>query len=116
MAVQVACPAGSRSYGLHLMSDNGSQPTSGKYENHLKDLWIEHATTSYCNPKGNADTERMFRTIKEDYIWLNDFTSFDEAVAVLTAGIEEYNVDYPHSALDGMSPNEFEQICIAKAA
>jgi len=31
-------------------------------------LGIEQIFTSYDNPKGNADTERVMRTIKEEVI------------------------------------------------
>ena len=34
--------------------------------------------TGYCNPKGDADTERVIRTIKEDLFWINDFKTMDE--------------------------------------
>ncbi|MDI6714307.1 MAG: hypothetical protein QMD43_04675 [Thermodesulfovibrio sp.] len=40
---------------------------------------IEQIFTSYDNPKGNADTERVMRTIKEELIWLNEFGSIEEA-------------------------------------
>ena len=52
----------------HLMSDNGSQPMSTCYETILETLGIEHITTSYNNPKGNADTERFMRTFKEEVV------------------------------------------------
>jgi transposase InsO family protein len=107
-AVAVACPLGSRAYDVHLMSDNGSQPTSTKYEEVLLTLGIAHVTTSYNNPKGNADTERFMRTFKEEVVWPNEFSSFDEACSEVDAFIRFYNEDYPHSTLDGMSPIDFE--------
>ncbi len=51
---------------LNLMSDNGSQPTSLKFMTETAALGIRQAFTSYANPKGNADTERVIRTIKEE--------------------------------------------------
>jgi hypothetical protein len=54
-------------------------------------LGIEQIFTSYNNPKGNADTERMMRTIKEEVIWLNEFSSFEEARHKIGRWIE---VDY----------------------
>ncbi|MCX7913040.1 MAG: hypothetical protein N2511_00490 [Thermodesulfovibrionales bacterium] len=41
-------------------------------------LGIEQIFNSYDNPKGNADTERVMRAIKEE-LWLNKFSSFEEA-------------------------------------
>jgi putative transposase len=109
LAVGSACPLGSRSYEIKLMSDNGSQPTSGKYEQVLETLGIEHATTSYNNPKGNADTERFMRTFKEEVIWPNEFGSLEEASLAIDSFFGFYNQDYPHSALKGMSPVDFER-------
>jgi len=41
-------------------------------------LGIKQIFTSYDNPKGNAETERVIRTIKEELIWLNEFESLEE--------------------------------------
>lgn len=110
MAVDNNCPLGSREYDLHLMSDNGSQPTSEKYENAAALLGINHITTSYSNPKGNADTERFMRTFKEEIIYPNEFESFEEAKKQVDNFIAFYNQDYPHSALGYLSPIEFEKL------
>ena len=72
-------------------------------------LGIEQIFTSYDNPKGNADTERAMRTIKEEIIWLNEFSSFEEAKEKIERWIEkDYNKLYLHSQLNYMSPEEFE--------
>jgi len=57
-------PQGIRAYAgqLHLMSDNGSQPTAVSFISTCSRLNIHQAFTSYNNPQGNADTERMMRT------------------------------------------------------
>lgn len=54
-----------RGYELNLMADHGCQPTSDKFKTTCKNLGINLAFTSYNNPKGNADTERFMRTMKE---------------------------------------------------
>ncbi len=72
-------------------------------------LDIEQIFTSYNNPKGNAETERMIRTIKEEVIWLEEFASYSEAKEKIGHWIEQdYNRLYPHSALGYRSPEEFE--------
>jgi len=109
MAVDTNCPLGSREYELHLMSDNASQPTSEKYENAASLLGIKHITTSYSNPKGNADTERFMRTFKEEIIYPNEFDSLEEARMAVDNFIVFYNQDYPHSALGYLSPINFEK-------
>ena len=107
MAVMNEFPNGSREQNLFLMSDNGSQPTSQKFMNVTGVLGIQQTFTSYNNPKGNANTERWFRTIKEDCIWINEWTTLKEAKKAIKDWIEFYNNDYVHSALNGRSPNEF---------
>jgi hypothetical protein len=67
-AVEIACPEGSSSYRIRLMSDNGSQPTSRPYEKDLETFGIDHIKTSYNNPQGNSDAERFFRIFKEEIV------------------------------------------------
>ncbi len=80
-----------------------------KYENLCNTLGINHITTSYSNPKGNADTERFFRTFKEEIIWTRDYDKYDEAKKSVEDFIEFYNNDYPHSTLGYISPVDFEK-------
>jgi putative transposase len=103
-------PDGVRGRRLKLISDNGSQPTSVSFMKDMTTLGIEQIFTSYDNPKGNAETERMMRTLKEEIIWLNEFSSFEEAKEKLGHWIEvDYNRLYVHSKLGYMSPEEFEE-------
>ena len=61
MAVNRQFPAGARDQGLSVMSDNGCQPTALAFMKACSTLGIQQAFTSYNNPKGNADTERVMR-------------------------------------------------------
>lgn len=107
-AVKEAFPeAGSRGEGVKLISDNGSQPSSRRYMAECKTLGIEQIFITYDNPKGNADTERVIRTIKEEAIWPYEFESLEEAKAKIAEVIRFYNERYCHSALNYQSPNEF---------
>lgn len=100
---------GVRGSGLKLVSDNGSQPTSRGFMSEMGLLGVEQIFTSYDNPKGNADTERVMRTIKEELIWLNEFGSIEEARERIGKWIEEdYNKRYVHSSLGYLSPEEYE--------
>jgi putative transposase len=103
-------PWGVRDQGLNLVSDNGSQPTSVAFMKDTAELGINQIFCSYDNPRGNAETERVIRTIKEEVLWLNDFGSFEEARAAIGAWIgEDYNRLYVHSALGYRSPEEFRR-------
>jgi putative transposase len=73
-------------------------------------LDIEQIFTSYNNPKGNAETERFMRTLKEELLWLEEFAGLDEAQDKLSAWIDFYNQRYLHSALGYKSPMDYEQL------
>ncbi len=93
---------------LNLMIDNGSQPTSVKFIKETAALGIRQAFISYSNPKGNADTERLIRTIKEELIWLREWSSVEELAREIEKFVEYFNAGYLHSAIGYQTPNEFE--------
>lgn len=101
-------PDGVRGKGLMLVSDNGCQPTSQAFMKACGTLGIRQVFTSYGNPRGNADTERMIRTLKEECLWLREWRSAAELIQALGAWIEGYNGSYLHSALGYRSPLQFE--------
>jgi putative transposase len=113
MAVQRQFPHGSRDHGLHLMSDNGCQPTAVAFLKGTATLGITQAFTSYNNPKGNADTERLMRTLKEELLWLREWTSPLELEQAVVTWIEWYNTRYWHSALGYRTPCQVEQQCLS---
>lgn len=95
--------------GLNLMNDNGSQPTSRSFMETCAGLAIKQAFTAYNNPKGNADTERMMRTLKEELCWLREWKSVNELKTALDTFVEDFNSSYLLSALGYKTPNEFDQ-------
>ncbi len=97
-------PGGVRGHGLNLMSVNGSQPTSLSFMKACANLEVHQAFTSYNNPKGNADTERMIRTMKEELLWLREWESERELGYELDKWIDYYNRSYLHSALGYHTP------------
>lgn len=101
-------PNGVRGEGLKLISDNGCQPTSRSFMSFTAEVGIEQIFTSYNNPKGNAETERFMRTMKEELLWLEEFDSVAEARAAIGEWLQEYNLEYPHSMLSYHSPLEYE--------
>lgn len=113
-ALNVACqqqfPQGIQSYqNLSLVSDNGCQPTSARYIRECSVLGIKQIFTSFCNPKGNADTERLMRTMKEELIWSNDWMSYGQLSAALDHWVHAYNTQYLHSALGYIPPSVYEK-------
>jgi putative transposase len=104
MAVNRQFPDGVRDHGLSLMCDNGCQPTSVAFMEACHALGIQQVFTSYNNPKGNADTERWMRTLKEECLWLKEWTCPFALMSALEAWITTYNEHYLHSALGYKSP------------
>lgn len=93
-------------YCFSLISDNGCQPTSQRFMMNCSILGIKQIFTTWSNPKGNSDTERVMRTIKEDLVWCYDWDNpFDFEIA-LHNWVEAYNADYPHQALNNMTPRQ----------
>lgn len=104
-------PAGIReqeNLQLNLMNDNGSQPTGLSFMRTCRALGIKQAFTAYANPKGNADTERLIRTIKEELCWLREWSSVEELAVEMEKFVEYFNEQYLHSALGYKTPNAFE--------
>ena len=102
-------PGGVRGNGLKLMSDNGSQPTSLSFMKACSKLEVEEVFTSYNNPKGNADTERMIRTMKEELFWLREWDSERELSLELNKWVEYYNRSYLHSAHGYRTPIQAQE-------
>ena len=103
-------PLGARGQGLKLVSDNGSQPTSVGFMRDAVLAGVNQIFCSYDNPKGNAETERVIRTVKEELLWLNEFTSFEEARERIGNWIDsDYNRLYVHSSIGYRSPVEFRE-------
>lgn len=74
MAINARFPDGilSKKGKPKLISDNGCQPTSELFMKTCSELNIKQLFTTFNNPKGNADTERVFRTMKEDCVWIKE--------------------------------------------
>ena len=65
--------------------------------------------TSYNNPKGNADTERMIRTMKEELFWLREWEDERELSHELDEWVDYYNTSYLHSAHGYRTPVQAQE-------
>ncbi len=64
-------------------------------------LDIEQIFTSFNNPKGNAETARFMRTLKEELLWLEEFADLEEAREKLSAWVET-GATYSHNLANGL--------------
>jgi len=117
-AVNKRFPTGIKRYNQipELITDNGCQPTSERFMRACAALGIKQIFTSFNNPKGNADTERLMRTIKEDLVWVYEWESayaFEQAFKVW---VDDYNNDFPHMALGYKTPQQMADETLLIAA
>jgi transposase InsO family protein len=89
-------------------SDRGSQYASIEYRQLLADVGMTQSMSRKGNCWDNSPTERVFRTLKSE--WLNrfGFKTRAEAKAAAWDYISYYNVDRIHSTLGYVSPVQFE--------
>ena len=86
-------------------TDQGSQFTSAKFTQVLKD----HAVRISMDGKGrwldNVFVERLWRSVKYEHVYLHAYESVTEARRQLASYFTFYNSVRPHSSLDGQTPD-----------
>ena len=88
-------------------SDQGSQFTSSEYIDTLKqypDIRISMDGRGRCFD--NIFTERLWRTVKYEEVYIKDYSSYNEASESLSQYFETYNNRRLHSSLDYRTPAE----------
>lgn len=95
--------------GIIFHSDRGSQYTSSSVRELLKSYQITQSMSSTGNCYDNAITESFFHTLKTELIFWKNYQTREEAKGSIFSYIEIfYNRERLHSALDYLSPVEFE--------
>lgn len=90
-------------------SDQGVQYAATGYTERLHALGIQISMAAIGQPTDNPYAERVIRTIKEEEVYLNEYRDLADARAHLGRFIEEvYHHKRIHSALDYLTPVEFE--------
>lgn len=90
-----------------LNSDQGSTYTAGEYIS----LLAEHGVAQSMDGKGrwidNVICERAFRTIKQECVYINEYSTPNELRALIGRYVDDYNNARLHSALDYETPSEW---------
>lgn len=106
MAYATAFPHGTDAPDVVCRHDNGTQFTSWHYRDVAQVLGVKLSRTAYRHPDGNAFIERVFKTLKMEAVWCEDFENFEQALAKITWWINDYNNERPHQKLGYRTPRE----------
>lgn len=87
-------------------SDQGSQFTSPEYIGLLKEAEVRISMDGRGRATDNIFTERLWRSVKYEEVYLNDYDSPREARQRLGQYLEYYNHGRPHQALGYRTPAE----------
>ena len=84
-------------------SDQGSQFTSQSYTEILLDKRVKVSMDGRGRAMDNIFTERLWRTVKYQEVYLNDYDNPREARRGLARFFEKYNTYRPHQALKNLT-------------
>ena len=87
-----------------LNSDQGSHFTSDLYIQRLQDRDVAISMDGKGRALDNIFTERFWRTIKYEEVYLNEYSSPREARKRICAYLEFYNHERPHQSLAYRAP------------
>lgn len=85
-------------------SDQGSHFTSPQYTQLLLDAGVQISMDGKGRAIDNIFTERLWRSVKYEDVYLKDYANPKEARRSLTAYFDLYNHRRPHQALDYRTP------------
>ena len=99
--------------GLIHHSDRGSQYCSIDYQAELRRHGIRISMSGKGNCYDNAMVETFFKTLKSELVWRTVFSTRNEAERAIARYIDGfYNPVRRHSALDYLSPTQFEKLAL----
>src|SRR5579859_7061069 len=87
-------------------SDQGSHFTSQAYLERLQAANVQISMDGKGRALDNIFTERLWRTIKEEEVYLHDYATPREARQGISRYIQFYNQQRPHQALQYQTPAE----------
>lgn len=87
-------------------SDQGSHFTSSQYTDRLKNRKIAISMDGKGRALDNIFTERLWRSVKYEEVYLNEYETPREARMRLGRYLEFYNIERPHQSLGYRTPAE----------
>ena len=87
-------------------SDQGSHFTSPQHTEILTTAGVQISMDGRGRCMDNIFTERLWRTVKYELVFLHDYRTIEEVRAGLAAFFILYNTRRPHQSLDYLTPDE----------
>ncbi len=91
-------------------SDQGSHFTSPKYLERLQCEEIQISMDGRGRARDNIFTERLWRTLKYEEVYLHEYANPKEAYHQLANSIRFYNFERPHQALEYLTPAQVYRV------
>jgi putative transposase len=85
-------------------SDQGAHFTSPRYLERLQNAKVKISMDGRGRARDNIFTERLWRTLKYEEVYLHEYASPKEAYHQLAHYIRFYNFERPHPALEYLTP------------
>ena len=92
-------------------TDQGSQFTAESFTSELNSRGIAISMDGKGRATDNAITERLWRTVKYEDIYIHNYGNGNQLHDGLNKYFRFYNRKRPHSSLDGLTPYEVYQSC-----
>ncbi len=92
---------------LTLRSDNGLVFGAKAFVGVVNRYGLNQEYITPYTPEQNGMIERFFRSLKEECIWQNRFSSKDAAFRIVADWMDFYNERRVHSALGYKAPREY---------
>ena len=95
-------------YGVPAIvnSDQGSQFTSLEYRALLAGIGTRQSMDGKARWVDNVIIERWFRSLKTEYIYINEYRNPRELRKGISTYVEQYNQIRPHQSLDYQTPHQ----------
>ena len=90
-----------------INSDQGSHFTNQAYLDLMESNGVRVSMDGKGQALDNVRTERFFRSLKYEDIYINEYVTPKEMIAGVNRYMRDYNTIRPHASLGGLSPDAF---------
>ena len=87
-----------------VMTDNGSAYCSKQFAKALALAGARHVRTRPYTPRTNGKAERFIQTSLREWAYAQPYESSDQRRSAIGPWINDYNLNRPHSGINGLAP------------